>query len=109
MVEVRLAALFSDGLQSPFSESIRLIKTCNGAETPQINNFLYPNPVTSQLFIESSVPVTQLRISDQFGRLIESHASVAAPIDVSHLQNGIYQVTLFFEDGEIKVKTIIKL
>lgn len=109
VVEVRLAALFSDGLQSPFSESIRLIKTCNGAETPQINNFLYPNPVTSQLFIESSVPVTQLRISDQFGRLIESHASVAAPIDVSHLQNGIYQVTLFFEDGEIKVKTIIKL
>lgn len=79
---------------------------------PYENWLIYPNPVTTNLTIESSTPLAQVWLSDMAGRsvlppLYPSRTSGYANIDVSSLPSGIYLVEAITEDGRRSVQKVV--
>ncbi|MCL6296722.1 T9SS type A sorting domain-containing protein [Jejuia spongiicola] len=70
---------------------------------------LYPNPTTSELFINtpSNINLKSYSIHDIFGRLITTKDIKNHPIDMSNLQSGMYLITLK-SDAENITKRIVK-
>ena len=65
---------------------------------------IYPNPATSQLFIENSQNIERYTLSSIDGKLIEDSVLRASYLNIEHLQNGIYILTLFKDDFKITRK-----
>lgn len=71
--------------------------------------FVYPNPVTEVLKIESSgVALDHVNIYDINGRLIEEYQKVNSSISVGHLQKGVYILEIETSVGVLLRKKIIK-
>lgn len=68
---------------------------------------LYPNPVKSILNIENLDGFKTYTITTIDGRLIESNNSNDSQINVEHLKNGVYILTLITEETKI-IKKFIK-
>ncbi len=59
--------------------------------TPQKQLYLYPNPASSSLFINSTAQSGEVHIMDSQGVLVKRvHAIVGEAIDISGLANGLY-------------------
>lgn len=56
---------------------------------------IYPNPVSDQLQVSSTIPLTAIRLYDAIGSLVlevPAHDASAQVLDVSGLANGVYTV-----------------
>lgn len=60
---------------------------------------IYPNPATNLLHIVSNVPLNEILVFSQDGKLIERLMGSTNQLDVSHLQSGIYILHLQTENG----------
>jgi hypothetical protein len=70
---------------------------------------VYPNPVNDVLKIEHpGVVLDHVNIYDMNGRLVEEYQKVINPIDVSHLQKGIYILEINTSMGDYRRKLLKK-
>ncbi len=57
---------------------------------PQNEIILYPNPVTTGFFIKTKTPISDIRLFDLQGRMLQSFPVTSEYYDVSKLSRGIY-------------------
>jgi hypothetical protein len=62
------------------------------------NFSLYPNPTSSQLFIESDITIDKIEILDISGRAVKTIVKPSYSIDVSDIPKGIYFLRLTTKD-----------
>jgi len=81
-----------------------------GVEEHQDNGFsFHPNPTTGLLSFEVSVNhISEIHIYDSNGRKIESRKVVNGQLDISHLINGIYFVTITSDQFNKTGKVVLK-
>lgn len=77
-----------------------------GIETNTIEVSLYPNPVESNLTINSSEEIKSILIYDMKGNLVIKQANLAT-VDVSKLMAGTYKIVAITESGQA-VSSFIK-
>ncbi len=68
---------------------------------------LYPNPVTSNLYISSKAIIKKVQVYSMLGVLVKNIENYIESIDMSNLNNGTYLIKLFTDDG-ITDKIVIK-
>lgn len=68
---------------------------------------IYPNPVSNTLIVDGFNKFNQFSIHNVMG-IITLNGDAQDRIDVSHLENGIYFLRLFGEDGTFEQKKFIK-
>ena len=68
-------------------------------ENAGVNNLvsLYPNPVTDNLQIQTTLPIKEIEITDITGRLL--YTTTAKTINCSSFAKGVYFITLTTEKG----------
>lgn len=81
----------------------------NGVEDLQESFVLYPNPVKSQLHIESNVVIRQLELVTVDGVVVETKEVNAAEVDcaVSEYAKGVYFIRLVTDEGVIVKKVVL--
>ena len=90
-----------------FGFSVRFVRDTNTASVGDYNLkiSIYPNPVSSTLFIDNDA-ITTVKIVDLQGRmLIETNSK---QIDVSSLTNGTYLVNLYDDHKHLQTLKVIK-
>lgn len=70
-------------------------------------SFVYPNPTTGYISINSDVEVSSIEIYNQLGQLVSSNFRKQS-IDISNLNSGIYIIRLSDKNGTIRTQKIIK-
>ncbi len=65
---------------------------------------IYPNPVSSQLFIRSEYQITGFNVRDHSGRIVATNEFNHGFVDISNLESGYYILELITEKGRT-VKT----
>lgn len=78
-------------------------------ESSVINDFIcYPNPTTSQLFINNNnLNIQSIQFYDALGNLVTQKHSNFQQIDVSLLKSGVYMMKIEIESGVI-VRKVVK-
>lgn len=69
-------------------------------------NSIYPNPASTELYINSISDVEKVEIYDQAGRLVKT--SVEKKIPVYDFMNGIYLMKIIFKNGTTETHKFIK-
>lgn len=69
---------------------------------------IYPNPVESVLNLSGLEEANSLTIFDISGKKLEQFNEFTNQIDLSHLQNGIYLLHLYTQNGPVTKKFIKK-
>lgn len=114
IVDSRAADIDGDGLLDVISASTADNKLAwyknEFLSTPSFTAqdiFLYPNPVSKQLFVQSQFPLKKLVIKNYLGQEVISQ-STPNGIDVSTLESGVYLVLVETQDGKVQTQKIIK-
>jgi hypothetical protein len=66
------------------------------------NLIIYPNPASYFVSVASPDKINKIEFSDLTGRVVLSHdvlASTGHTVNISHLQNGLYILTVYTENG----------
>lgn len=83
----------------------------NGLGLPenQVNFAVYPNPVTSDLSVVSTVNMEKIVVLDQQGKIVQSlqGGGMTATANVSGLDAGVYQVVVYTQSG-VKTNLFVK-
>ncbi len=74
---------------------------------PQINATLYPNPVSSVLYIEG-IEVSRVNVYSLSGVLMISKSDYSQSVNVSHIPSGIYIIQMTDAKGKVTVDKFIK-
>ena len=69
---------------------------------------LYPNPVTDKLQISATSPLSNYSILSALGQIVQEGILSQNLIDMSKLSNGVYFITIRFENGDETMQKIIK-
>ncbi len=72
---------------------------------------LYPNPVSEQLTVNCEQVASRIEISDALGRVKSCEFKVQRPftqIDIHSLPSGIYFIKVYFGDGTMEVKKLVR-
>ena len=69
---------------------------------------IYPNPTTDFLNINSEIAISELKISDINGRIINNLQFIDDKLYVGELQKGIYLIKITDKNGNISTEKIIK-
>jgi len=70
---------------------------------------VYPNPVLTELYIESATPIVEINVFNSLGQHVLSDSQNTANIAVSHLSEGYYTLRISFESGQIMHAKVLKL
>jgi hypothetical protein len=83
-----------------------------GLEENQIQNniSLYPNPTKERVYINTSIPIKKITISNLLGQEIKNYntSQVKSSIDISELNKGIYFVKIYTEKVVLSKKIVVK-
>ena len=79
-------------------------------ENTELNNELsiYPNPVTSQLTIDTEEKIGSVTILNTTGRIVKTVTNASKTVDVSNLMPGVYFVQVHTENGLVSKKVLKK-
>lgn len=66
---------------------------------PDINNYIFPNPVNNRVHIDPSLRVESISLLDGSGRLVRSVSGPVSGMEVSDLASGIYTLHLQSDRG----------
>lgn len=69
---------------------------------------IFPNPVSSQLSIQTDQQLERIEIIDLMGRVVDQHLGVATTIGMGHLTSGVYMLRAIDTDGNIVLRKIEK-
>ncbi len=87
--------------------TVRISKKAVPNSLNQVDIHIYPNPVSSVLYVKNISLKAQYKIYSAIGRLISTGVILNNAIDVSNLISGMYMIEI--EDGNITVqKKLIK-
>jgi hypothetical protein len=78
--------------------SVSWVGAVGVTELPGTDMYIYPNPATETISIESPVAVKAV-ITGMDGRIIMERTN-ATSMDISTLPNGFYQVSLYDDKGQ---------
>ena len=69
-------------------------------QSPSVKISVYPNPFTNEFFISSIKQIHAIQICDVYGRIIQriDKPDREFRVDVSLLSNGMYFMTVIFDD-----------
>ena len=77
--------------------------------TKQNQSFqVYPNPTNDFILIDSSFPIAKIKLVDIKGRIVLFWNKEREAYDLSILENGIYFIKIFSENGVLYVRKIVK-
>lgn len=68
---------------------------------------LYPNPITEKLFLSSEKMIQEVKVVDLTGKLVKT--STESNIDLSELSDGVYFVTVTFNDETKVIRKVVKI
>ncbi len=69
--------------------------------------YVYPNPTTGQIFIQG-IENLEIEVHNLLGKTVINKQIYQEPLDISHLPNGTYLLTIFYQ-GKIKHLKIVKI
>ena len=71
---------------------------------------MFPNPVSDFLHIETKRKIKKLIINDVSGRIIKQEKNLSAKtvLNLIDLAQGLYIISLYFNDGQIISRKIVK-
>ncbi len=69
---------------------------------------VYPNPTNDFVLIDSSFPIAKIKLVDIKGRIVLFWNKEREAYDLSILENGIYFIKIFSENGVLYVRKIVK-
>ncbi len=71
---------------------------------------IFPNPSTSQVFIETSLAIKSIQVTNAAGHIVISeNGSANGYVDVSNVRPGIYFLHVSFHNGNHKITKLLKL
>jgi uncharacterized protein YjdB len=81
----------------------------NGVVNVNSNNLnIYPNPVSSVLYISNSAQAAKVIITNTFGQQVICTSNTNGQIDVTSLSAGMYFVTVTDQKGNVSIQKFIK-
>lgn len=75
------------------------------AKTSSQTLTIYPNPTTGQIFIQG-IENLEIEVHDLFGKIVINKQVYQEPLDISHLPNGNYLLTLYHNNFVKHVKVV---
>ena len=84
-------------------------------ETRQSNSFsnsvleLFPSPATDHLQIKSNQPFDRVECTDLLGRSFDLKINDLSIYDISFLQSGLYQISIYNERKKIASQKFVKI
>ena len=100
---------------SALSEQERPAAENAEAQETQMNNFklseevkMYPNPVQHYLNIQSSFPITRVRVYSLLGQLVKDVPNRTDRIYLGDLNSGIYMIKIHSNDLFVTKKLVVK-
>lgn len=88
------------------SVSVSSVASVQAVETQ--NNFIYPNPVKSQLHVADGINAETVRIYDSNGSLAAQLQPIENVLDVSSLNPGIYVIQIYSRSGQYHTQRFIR-
>lgn len=80
--------------------------TLGDIEILEKNISSYPNPAKDKIYFPNVKNISKVEIYDMSGKLIKSKSKISNYLDVSSLQNGIYNIKIFAEKEIYKSRLI---
>ena len=94
---------------SHFSHNSSCFSTSNLSESPTVEVSAFPNPVTSELIIKGLDQFYSVTLYDNKGKVVLHKAcTVAEPLKMDHLANGIYYVQIITASKQVYYKKVLK-
>lgn len=87
--------------------SSHMFTTLNTPEEIAIDFSIYPNPTTDQLYINLTQDIKKVEVINMNGQLVLSKENNLGVIDVSRIQNGMYFLKVYTQNG-ITAKKFVK-
>lgn len=78
------------------------------SEVSKKENFVYPNPFNSTVFINNVEKVSNVTISDVSGKIVQTMDLVSKEINLSNLKTGVYILSVKYMDGTTSTEKIVK-
>ncbi|MDR1005778.1 MAG: T9SS type A sorting domain-containing protein [Bacteroidales bacterium] len=104
-------AFITNDIQTTYGNIKDFNIMCSGLNDVEnaVSATLYPNPADNELNITTSIPMTNIEISNSAGQKVYTMnlKSTTASIKIEHLASGIYFVDIITSKGSIK-KTFVK-
>jgi hypothetical protein len=69
---------------------------------------VYPNPVRSELFIESNAPIAGIEVLNVLGQQVKKEVSNMSAINMSDLSDGYYTLLITFRSGQAMHAKVLK-
>jgi hypothetical protein len=71
---------------------------------------LYPNPTTDIVYLRADAAISQVRVSNYLGQIVDVHQmnETQSNIDMSQLENGVYFLEVTTAQGQHTVKVVKK-
>jgi len=113
-MDVLMNAATYDSNTELFSNNWLYFENAETVKTEELftdsNVQFYPNPTTGQVTIksDSDLLLTDLKIYDITGRMVEQIKLTSSSIDVSHLSNGVYILKVYNENEFLGGNKLIK-
>lgn len=90
-----------------FSDTAQLVINSTSKSISAKEVKLYPNPSSGRVNIQSAVPILTYSVIDNSGRVILRESRNTSQVDLTALQQGVYQIHLISERGLV-IKSVIK-
>jgi hypothetical protein len=97
------AATYGRGL---WNSDLYLTTRINETEKLKNDVYIYPNPTSTQLFIDTKIAIKEITIVNTTGKLVKSLTLNSNVIDVTDLSNGVYFIKLTTNEGLITKKFV---
>jgi len=98
----------TDGYSYTWGTSTAKAGQTKELKTESTSISVYPNPVSSQLQVDSNSPVLDFVIQSINGIVVQTGKATNNTIDMSNLNNGMYIIHIRFENGQEFKQKIIK-
>ncbi|MEN0005564.1 MAG: T9SS type A sorting domain-containing protein, partial [Bacteroidota bacterium] len=69
---------------------------------------IYPNPASHWIHLQATVPIREIIIHDQLGKLIFQQSSPTEKVDVSFLLSGVYYIEVRTDNYSTTKKMLIE-
>jgi len=70
-------------------------------------SILYPNPVSQMLYIDADETIKTIKIFNKISQLVK-YISNSNKINTENLQNGLYIVYVYYQNGKSETQKLIK-
>ena len=92
------------------ASNVVLVSACTSIETLSTNNIsVYPNPSNGEVIIKTPILNAEVMVFDLYGKNVYSQttSTLQTQMDLSHLANGIYQITIVVDGNLFNYKMMI--